>query len=293
MSEIFEGVIPVMPTPFSSDGDIDFPSYLNAVETAIRFGVHGIVMFGLASEYYKLTDLEREQLRDVLIQQVSGRVPVIISVTSHATRLAVMDAIHAAQAGADAIMVLPPFFLSPALEAIQHHILSIAHAVSVPIIVQYAPLQTSRFIDAEIFAALCREAPNIECVKVDMVPAGPIVAALRSLNVPSLVGYLGLELPEDFSQGAQGVMPTLSLCPMLLEIWRNLSMDLAGARAMHESLLPLLRQMMQSVETLIASEKSLLVDQGILKTGHCRMPTYELSVSERSKLKSQATRLEK
>lgn len=290
---MLRGVIPILPAPFTPDGAVDEDSFARAVEAALADGVHGVAMFGLASEYYKLTDLERARLTGEMIRIVDSRVPAIISITAHATRVAVAEARRAAEAGAAALMVMPPFFLGPPVSATVNHVRAIAAAVApLPVIVQYAPIQTGRVIDVQTFTALHQDLPNIACIKVDLVPSGPMIGALRENGLPSLVGYSGLHLPEDFTRGVSGVMPTVALGRAFVCLWKLLEGgDERAARSLHRDLLPLLNFTMQSIEMLIACEKELLVRRGIVRTACCREPAHALDAVQRRELERHAARL--
>jgi len=281
---VIEGVIPILPTPFTEDGEIDMSSFLGAVEVAVRYKANGVAMFGMASEYYKLSDAERFQCTAALIQQVAGRIPAIISIVAHSTEVAIKNAKFAEKEGADAIMVLPPFFLIPEADSVRRHVLEVASVVSLPVILQYAPAQTGYPIAADSFAQLLEDAPNIACIKVDQVPAGPMVGELQGLGVDSIVGYMGIDLPHDYGCGAVGVMPTVSVVPAFVEIWKLLMGGDHRALVLHETVLPLLKFMMRSIEFLIASEKQLLEDRGVIRSKYCRRPSYTLNVTEQAEL---------
>jgi 4-hydroxy-tetrahydrodipicolinate synthase len=291
MKRMIQGVIPILPTPFSEGGDVDIDGFLGAIDTAIRHEANGIAMFGLASEYYKLSDVERNRCIGAMLQQAAGRIPAIISIVAHSTEVAVKDAKFAELEGADAIMVLPPFFLAPKFDSIRRHILEIASGVSVPVIVQYAPAQTGYPIAAASFAQLQQDAPNITCIKVDQIQAGAMVQELQSLGVDSVVGYMGIDLPHDYACGSLGVMPTVSLCPAFVEIWRLLLSKDPGALVLHETLVPLLTFMMRSIECLIASEKYLLRNRGVIRSRYCRRPSYSLDLSEEAELAEYASQV--
>ncbi len=267
----------MLATPFTERGEVDRESFAHLVEASIQDGVHGLAMFGLGSEYYKLTDAERASLTELLVRQANHRVPVIISITHHAGEVAVQQARQAAAEGADALMVLPPFFLNPSVEAILHHIEAAARAVKVPVIVQYAPLQTGKMISPEAFVNLRRALPNLTHIKIDLVPSGGMITALRQASggsLKSLVGYMGLHLPEDVARGVAGCMPTASLGRAFVHLWDLLERGGEQSRAFHQRLLPLLNFMMQSVEMLIACEKLLLVKRGMISAAYCREPTF-------------------
>jgi dihydrodipicolinate synthase/N-acetylneuraminate lyase len=284
MQPAIGGVIPILPTPFTVNGEVDETSFRRVIDAAVAEGVAGVTMFGLASEYYKLADAERDRLAKVLVEHTAKRCPAIVSIVPHATQLAVAEAERAASHGADALMVMPPFFLGTPVADIMSHIRAVASAVRIPIIIQYAPLQTGRIIDAASFATLCCELPNISHVKVDLVPSGPTVSALTANGVNSLVGYMGLHLPEDTARGAGGVMPTVSITPGMVKLWSTLAQDGETARRIHAEILPFLNFAMQSVEFLIACEKQLLLEAGVLQSTFSRAPAYTLDATQRTEL---------
>jgi 4-hydroxy-tetrahydrodipicolinate synthase len=226
-----------------------------------------------------------------MIHRVAGRIPAIVSIVAHSTEVAVKDAKFAEQVGADAIMVLPPFFLAPDADSVRRHILEVASGVSLPVMIQYVPAQTGYPMAADSFAQLREDAPNITCIKVDQVSAGAMVQELKKLGMDSVVGYMGINLPHDFECGAAGVMPTVSLCPAFVEMWHLLLRKEPGVLALHEALLPLLKFMMRSIECLIATEKQLLEHRGVIESSYCRRPSYALDVSEQAELAECASRV--
>lgn len=264
MTTEIAGIIPILATPFNDEGEVDVQGFAAVVESAIHNGAHAVAMFGLASEYYKLTDEERRILTSTLIRTARDRVPVIVSVTHHSTEVAVREAIEAERIGANAIMVLPPFFLNPSLDSTLFHVEAIAKAVHVPVILQYAPAQTG--MDRAILSRL-----PVSIVKVDASPSIPELLALPS-DVAKLMGYMGLDLPDAVSAGCSGCMPTASLVRPFVTIWRDLQSNPDKGRREHQELIPLLQYMMQSIEFLIAAEKYLLMRQRIIRSSYCRKP---------------------
>lgn len=285
-------MIPILPAPFTSRGSIDHEGFARVVDASIASGANAVALFGLVSEFYKLSESERDDLTKLLVRSVGHRCPVIISVVHHSTQLAISEALRAEQDGADALMLLPPFFLGPSVAEIARHIRAVVSSVSIPVIVQYAPLQTGRLIEVPVFSALCSEHPNISHIKVDMVPSGPTISELKEQRVGSLAGYMGLHLPEDYQRGASGVMPTVSVVPAMVKIWQSLSSDMEFARQLHAHILPFLNFVMQSVEFLIACEKQLLADSGLLQSAFCRAPAYTLDATQRAELIRHRKRLD-
>lgn len=269
------GVLPILPVPFSVTGTVDVRSFRTVIEAAIGDGVHGLALFGLASEYAKLADREKLLLTRALMDQVSLRVPVILSITHHSLDIAKQEA-AAARLGASALMVLPPFFLSPGEKAVEAHIQGIAAEVDLPVIVQYAPAQTGLILSVDCLMTLHQNHPNIELIKVDVVPSGPRVTQLTAAGLKCMVGYMGVSLPEDVERGAVAVMPTTSVSRIFVHLWNLLRDDPEQGRKFHQRFLPLLTFMMQSVEMLVAVEKTILHRRGSIASDYCRAPRCNL-----------------
>jgi dihydrodipicolinate synthase/N-acetylneuraminate lyase len=185
-------------------------------------------MFGLASEFYKL------------------------SVTAHSHEVAVKQARWAEEVGAEALMLLPPFFLGPSEADLRRHVLKVAGATSLPVVVQHAPAQTGVKMTAEAFLELNRRAPNVRYVKVESAPPGPLISAIDDGSggaIKCLVGYGGLQLLDGLERGAVGVQPVSGVADYYPHILRAFDEgDLEGAYAPHADLLPLINLLMQAIE---------------------------------------------
>lgn len=271
MTELPEGILPVLATPFRADGSVDETSFTRQVDFCIQANASGLVMFGLASEYYKLSGAERDRLAMLTVEAAAGRVPVILSVTPHAKELAVEEARRFAGYGPTALMVMPPFLFGVTEQAVLAHVQAIAAAVDLPLIVQYAPLQTGCRVSGAQFIGLAGTCPRIQAVKVDTVPAGPYLSELSG-RLATYCGYMGTHLPEAVTRNVSGCMPTGSLSAAFVTVWRLLHEQPSAGREMHSRMLPLLSFMMQSVEFLIACEKRLLQREGIFPDIHTRSP---------------------
>ncbi len=293
-AQSISGVIPILPTPFNDSGAVEELGFARAIEAGLADGVHGLAMFGLASEAYKLSDDEKKRLSTLLIERVAGRAPVMIGVMHHCTEIAVREAAWAENAGADAIMLMPPYLMSPGESAIRDHIMAVAGSVNLPVVVQCAPLQTGTSLSPEDLGAIHREQSNVTHVKVDLVPSGPTITKLQNCtqnSLRSLVGYMGLHLPDDMRRGVSGVMPTVSLGRVFVRMYDLLRAGNEEGRKLHHRLLPLLNFMMQSIEMLIAVEKELLVRRGILQSARCRHPAWTMDTFHRAELEQYASEL--
>lgn len=280
------GIIPIVAATFSPAGTLDEDSFQGLVRHLLGTGASALALFGLASEFYKLADDERARMQALLLAETSRSPTVagVISVTDHSWELAVRRARAAEEQGADALMLLPPFFLGPNEEALLTHLRRVVASVRIPVIVQYAPAQTGVRIAPEVFLQLCEELPNADFVKVETQPPGRYVSRLVARShgrLRALVGYAGVQMPDVLARGASGIQPGCSFSELYVELWRRWQAgDQAGLLALHARLLPYISYWMQGVELIIRAEKRILLRRGIIASDYCRSPAYELDGRE-------------
>lgn len=279
MTEI-KGICPIIAAPFTESGEVDYNSLENSVKTLIQGGCGAVTLFGIAGEYYKLSDDERTKMAEVTVKatkEAGGK--TIISVTDHSTEVAVARAKQFEALGADCLMLLPPFFLKPGAKYLYEHMKAIANAVKIPIMAQYAPEQTGVAIPPETFCKLEKECPNMIYYKIECKPAGPYVTNLMKLTdgkMKIFVGNAGFQLIECMDRGAVGAMPGCSMYDVYLDIYNNYaSGNREKAIELHNKLLPMLNHIRQNVEQIISFEKRILKRRGIITCDYCRKPSYD------------------
>ncbi len=146
------GVLVALVTPFTADGSgIDFDNLHAQVDRQIAAGVHGLVPGGSTGEFTALTLTERKQLTEACVKAADGRVPVVAGAGALTTAEAVELSGHAAAVGADALMVVPPFYDAPTLEQVKTHLSAIHKASGLPIVYYNIPAASGvRLTTAEI-----------------------------------------------------------------------------------------------------------------------------------------------
>lgn len=278
--DLIKGICPIVAAPFATDESVDYDSLRNLVATLAKGGCHALTLFGIAGEYYKLDEAEQREMMRVAIDEAHRHnVPVIVSDTRHATAGAVAFAQEAERAGADCLMVLPPFFLKPGAGLIFAHARAVARAVpGLPVMMQYAPEQTGVAIAPDVFARLSEEAPNVVYYKIECKPAGTYISNLVGRlgdRIRVFAGNAGYQMIETFDRGAVGAMPGCSMYDLYLDVYdRYFAGDRPGAIAAHNALLPILNHIRQNVEEIIAFEKKILMRRGIIATDVCRAPGF-------------------
>ena len=275
-----KGICPIIAAPFTKDGEVDYDSLQNEIYWLADMGCHAATLFGIAGEYYKLSDEECEKMVHVVTDACHKKgMPSIISVTQHATEVACKRAKQYQDWGADSLMLLPPHFLKPGAGAIYEHMKQVCNAVDIPVVVQYAPEQTGVAIAPEVMAKLRNDVSTQLYYKIECKPAGGYISQLLKItenSVKVLIGNAGYQFIECFDRGAIGGMPGSSMCDLYLKIYdayvsgdRKTAMDLHGS-----VLLPFLNHIRQNVEMIIAYEKRILFRRGVIATDYCRKPTF-------------------
>jgi dihydrodipicolinate synthase/N-acetylneuraminate lyase len=292
MRNDLRGVVPVLEVPFRADDSVDEGGFARVIEELVRRDVRTMMFPGFASEFYKLTDDERDRLVALLLDRTAGdpEVSAIISIPDHATATAVRRAASAVERGAAAINVLPPHFLAPSRAEIVDHLAAVLHAVApTPVVVQIAPAQTGSLFDVADLKGLAARYPNLAMVKVEAQPPGRLIAALAEPPAPlaSAVGYAGLAMIDALTRGAVGVWPGCSFVEIYQEIWRRWqSNDVEGAGELHRRLLPFISYWMQNVELMIAAEKLISRERGWISCSRCRGPAWRFDEIERKQIAS-------
>ena len=285
MSKEISGIVPIVAATFTSSGALDEDSFQSLVQHLIVTNVSALTLFGLATEFYKLTESERARMQTLFLTETcrSESIAGIISITDHSWEVACERARQAEAQGADALMVLPPYFLSPGEDAILEHLKRVIGSVKIPVIIQYAPMQTNLRIAPDVFLKLRETLPNADFIKVESQPPGRYVSQLfeRSQGkLKSLVGYAGVQMPDVLTRGAAGIQPGCSFTEIYVELWHLWLSDKPGFLLRHNELLPYITYWMQAVELIIKVEKVILKKRGIITSDYCRSPSYTLDERE-------------
>lgn len=296
MTQPLSGVYPIANTPFHNDGSIDFDSQDRLIDYLLEQGAHGLGLFGNASEGYTLSGSERIALMRRIAKRVNGRVPLVASSGHTGTDAAVELSREMQSLGADCLMVLPPYFLKTDGDGLMHYFTAISNAVTIPIMVQDAPLMTQVAMPPALLARMGREIENVQYVKVEAPPTPSKFTAVARLAQGSLTLFGGLNCQffiEEWQRGARGQMPGSDRTRDLVEIWNRLEAgQLDNAWALFTRVLPLLRFELQP-GLGVSAQKHNLVAEGIIASAHVRHPTAALepeSVAELDHLRRLANR---
>ena len=156
----FRGSFPALITPMKN-GKVDEQAFRKFVNWQIEQGSHGLVPVGTTGESPTLTPEEHKQVIEICIEEARERVPVIAGTGSNSTMEAIEYTQHAREAGADAALVVVPYYNKPTQDGLYAHFRAIADAVDIPIIVYNVPGRTVANISVETLARLSHDCKNI------------------------------------------------------------------------------------------------------------------------------------
>jgi 4-hydroxy-tetrahydrodipicolinate synthase len=159
----FRGVFTALVTPFR-DGRLDEKAFVRLVERQIDAGVHGLVPVGTTGETSTLSHAEHRRVVQLCVETAAGRVPIIAGAGSNSTAEAIELARHAKEVGADAALVVTPYYNRPSQEGLYRHYAAMNDAVDIPMLVYNVPSRTSIDISNETLQRLSA-LPNIVGVK--------------------------------------------------------------------------------------------------------------------------------
>lgn len=272
-----EGVYPILNTTFRDDGSLDLDSQARLVRHLLEAGAHGIGLFGNAGEGYTLRADERRAILKLVCGEVRGRVPLVVSSGHTGTDAAVDRSKEAEDLGADALMVLPPYYMKTDADGLMHYFESISRAVSLPIMVQDAPLTSQVTMPAALLARIGREIERVRYAKVEAPPTPPKVTAVINAGGPVVFGGLnGQFMIEEMGRGARGMMPGSDMTALYVEIWNRMeSGDRMGAFRLFTQILPLIRFELQP-GLGVSAMKHNLVAAGVIRSARVRHPTASL-----------------
>ena len=280
----FTGVFPAMTTPFTDDGRIDHETLAADAQRLEAAGVAGLVPAGSTGESATLTHDEHIEVVETVVEAVDD-VPVIAGSGSNSTHEALDLSQRAADAGADGLLLISPYYNKPEQAGLREHFLAIADAVDLPQIVYNVPSRTGQNIEPETVAALASH-ENITAYKAasgDISQISEVIEYTREEDLSVLAGDDALTLPIC-SLGGRGVISVAGNVEperMVDLVDAALEDEMDRARERHFELSPLFRQLF--VETNPIPVKAAMEIRGYAP-GKLRSPLTDLSAEPRAEL---------
>jgi 4-hydroxy-tetrahydrodipicolinate synthase len=249
--EQFRGAFTALITPMKENGDVDYEGFRRLIDFQIEEGINGLVPLGTTGESPTLEEDEEEKLIKIAVEETKGRVPVIVGAGSNDTKYAIKYTKRAKALGADAALVVTPYYNKPTDEGLFRHFEAVAREGEIPVIIYNIASRTGKNITPALMERLSR-IPGIAGVKESSGDIGQIGDIIREVAAKRrgeggrftvLSGDDALTLPLA-ALGGDGIISVISnLVPRKVAALSKACLDgnFEEARRLHYELLPLVR----------------------------------------------------
>jgi 4-hydroxy-tetrahydrodipicolinate synthase len=283
---MFSGSMVALVTPMRADGSIDEDAFARLIEWQIAEGTHGIVPVGTTGESPTLSHDEHNRVVELAIEVARRRIPVIAGAGSNSTAEAIGLAQHAKKAGADAVLVVTPYYNKPTQDGLFRHYTAIADAADIPIVIYNIPGRSVIDMSVETMARL---AQHRHIIGVKDATAN----LTRPLHTTRACGAAFIQLSgEDhtaiayLASGGHGCISVTAnvapkLCAQMHEAWQR--GDVQGAMAIQARLVPLHDAMFVESNPGPVKYAASLLGFG---TATCRLPLAPVSSATAEKVRA-------
>lgn len=276
-NELF-GVVPIIPTPFTENEEIDEDALRSLIDFAIAGGIKAVCLPAYASEFYKLTDDEKLQVVRVAVEHAAGRLKIVAQSNHPSLRVAIKLAQANVQAGADVVSLAVPRIFSLPESSLKQYLSEFLQSIPhTPVLIQdFNPGGSS--ISVEFIKELMDENPNFKYLKLEEPLCAPkfesIINATQG-KVGLFEGWGGLYMLELVPIGIRGVMPGLAVSDILQRVF-DLRRNGEDGKAfdLFEKVMPQIFFSLQNMELFHYAEKELLIARGVLSNSIARKAAY-------------------
>src|SRR5437867_7299497 len=284
-SNFLRGSYTPLITPFR-DGKVDLDKYAELIERQVREGSHGVVVNGTTAEPSSLTIEERCELVKIAVETVAQRIPVVAATGSQSLAETTELTVRAEQAGADALLVVTPYYIKPPQRGLIEYFVEIGKRTALPLMIYHIPGRTAVSITPVTIAKIGERLPNLVGLKhaANDLEFLTETLALMGSEFRIFCGLEALSLPM-LTIGAAGLMNAVgNLAPARVASMCNAvaSYDLKKARDLHFELFELNQAIF--LDTNPIPLKYMMWRIGLLETPEVRLPLAVLPEEQHSKL---------
>lgn len=289
---LFRGTGTALVTPFKADLSFDEASFRGLIRHQIEAGIDALIVLGTTGENPTISDGERDRIVRIAVQEAAGRTQIIVGTGTNDTAMSVRYSRRAAEAGANGLLVVGPYYNKPSQRGFAAHVQAIASATDCPIVLYNVPGRTGFKATADTVLQLANDVPSVGAIKEasgDMAQIGDILAGRPS----SFRVYSGDdELTQPMlALGADGVVSVVSnALPRRFAqmVAAGLASDFVSARRIHFEMLPVMRACFAVTNPVPI--KAMLAHQGLISE-YVRLPLVTLDAMERARVLEPLDRL--
>ena len=275
----FEGVYPILATPFLDDERPDLESFDRLVRFMATLGMDGVTVLGVLGEANRMLDSEREVLIRTAVKAAGGRMPVIVGTSHSGTRAALGLSQMAEELGADAVMVTPHAEAVPNDERVFEYYKAIGAGIRIPIVLQDHPASTGVHMSAALMLRIVNEVENVAAMKEEALPTAPkiraLLAGMSRRKVPILTGLGALYGQFDLEAGSSGFNTGFAFPDALAAMVKAARAgDWPRVRALYTRFLPLI---VFEQQPGVAIRKEILRLRGAIQGPRVRHPGAQIA----------------
>ena len=283
----FEGVYPILATPFHDDESVDLESFDRLIRFMAALGMDGVTILGVLGESNRLLDREREQLIQTAVK-AAGSMPIIVGTSHTGTRAALGLSQMAESLGADAVMVTPQAEPVPSDDRVFEYYRTIADGIKFPLVVQDHPASTAVHMSVPLMLRIVNEIPRVASIKEEATPTPPKIRALlqgmKQRKVPILTGLGALYGEFDLAAGSSGFNTGFAFPEVLKAMVTAMKIgDAKRAQSLYARFLPLI---VFEQQPGVAVRKEILRLRGAIKGSRVRHPGASIQSAVAEQLRS-------
>lgn len=289
----YNGIMTALVTPLHQDGTVDQKNFAKLIEDQLNNNIHSLLVLGGTGEYAALTMEQRKVAIDVAIKASAGRVPVVVGLLSPGIGDNVELGNYAKQAGADAVMIVTPYYVNPTRQGFIEYYQELDRRVDMPIILYNIPYKTGIHLANDVVKEVVEKVPNVVGMKVCSDNIGDVLELLQTVGdkIAVLCGE-DFRAVSSFIAGAPGAITASS--NLLPDVWVQIydfvqEKKYDEAVALHQKFFPLMKSLYK--EGNPGPVKAAL-DMINVPVGSVSVPLVDASTDLQEELKQLLTELE-
>ncbi|MEO8627893.1 MAG: dihydrodipicolinate synthase family protein [Betaproteobacteria bacterium] len=277
----FEGVYPILATPFNDDESLDLESFDRLIRFMAQLRVEGVTILGVLGESNRLLDREREALINTAVA-AAGSMPIIVGTSHSGSRAALGLSQMAQELGADGVMVTPQAEPVPNDDRVYEYYKTIVEGIAIPLVVQDHPASTGVHMSVALMNRIVADFARVACIKEEATPTPPkirlLLQGMTGRKIPILTGLGALYGEFDLQAGSSGFNTGFAFPEVLSAI---VSGDTARANALYAKFLPLI---VFEQQPGVAVRKEILRRRGAIRSNRVRHPGANLHAAVAAQL---------
>ena len=280
-----QGVLPILPTPFTDDGAVDERSLRRLIDFELDVGVHGVSILGFMGEAHRLSNAERKQVVTTVVDQAGGSFPTWVGVLAFGAAGAIEQAREAQDLGAAGVFVAPIAVQND--QVIYDYYASVANALDIPLAIHDFPESFRTILSPDLIARMAEEIDGVRYIKLEDYPVLAKMSRIQAL-APDSIGIFGglggLYFLEELQRGSRGIMTGFAFPEVLLAVYDAFRAgDRARAASLFDRYVPLIRYEFQP-KIGLAYRKFVYHRRGIIDSTFIRPPGLQIDDYTRDEL---------